>query len=85
MTPSVSLILRIIRFLGYYPYTPALSTSEKLKMWRQSLGFSQASMAEALGIDEDTWRRWEIAQGEPNLDYFGRIKSFLDSLERVIS
>jgi transcriptional regulator with XRE-family HTH domain len=65
ITPSVSPIPRIIRFLGYCPYTPALSTSENIKKWRQNLGFSQESMAEALGIDESTWRRWEAGQREP--------------------
>lgn len=52
-------------------------------MWRQSLGFSQESMAKALWIDEGTWRRWEAGQRVPNPKYLGRVKSFLDSLGGV--
>jgi transcriptional regulator with XRE-family HTH domain len=81
VAPTVRLIPQIIRFLGYCPYTPALPLAGKIRMWRQSLGYSQESMAEALQIDEGTWRRWEAAQREPNLEYMGRIKSFLDALE----
>ena len=80
--PAVRLIPGIIRFLGYYPYTPGLTASGWLKLVRQSLGYSQRRMAGALGIDEGTWRRWEAGQREPAPKYLERIQSFLDSLDK---
>jgi transcriptional regulator with XRE-family HTH domain len=83
VAPSVRLIPQIIQFLGYCPYTPGLPLSGKLKIWRQSLGFSQEKVATALGVDEGTWRRWEAGQRQPAPKYWGRINIFLDSPERV--
>jgi transcriptional regulator with XRE-family HTH domain len=79
VTPSISLIPQIIWFLGYCPYTPGLPLSGKLKIWRQSLGFSQEGIAEALRIDEGTWRRWEVGLRQPAPQYLGRLKNFLES------
>lgn len=80
VAPSVSLIPQIIRFLGYCPYIPALPISGKLRMWRQSLGYSQKKIAEALQIDEGTWRRWEADLRAPAPKYLGSIKLFLGYL-----
>jgi DNA-binding XRE family transcriptional regulator len=79
--PSVSLIPQIIRFLGYCPYTPALPISGKLRVWRQSLGYSQEGIAAVLQIDEGTWRRWEAGMRNPPPKYQQRIKLFLNTLE----
>ena len=78
--PAVRLIPRIIQFLGYCPYTPAPPTTGWLKLIRQSLGYSQGRMAEALGIGEGTWRRWEADNRLPSSKYLGRIRVYLESL-----
>jgi transcriptional regulator with XRE-family HTH domain len=80
--PAVRFIPRIIQLLGYCPYTPALPTTGWLKLIRQSLGYSQERMAEALGIDASTWRRWEAGKRQPAPRYLRCIKSFTDLLER---
>ena len=79
--PAVRFIPRIIGFLGYCPYMPELPVSEWLRLVRQSLGLSQEKLADALRIDEGTWKRWEIGQRQPAFAYLGRIKTFLDSRE----
>lgn len=79
--PAVRLIPRIHLFLGYCPYTPSRRVSEWLKLVRQGLGYSQERMARALGIDEDTWRRWEAGRRLPPSQYIERIKRFLEMLE----
>jgi transcriptional regulator with XRE-family HTH domain len=75
--PTVRFIPRIHLFLGYCPYTPGLPLSEKLKMWRQSLGFSQERMAKAVGVDETAWRRWEAGGRNP-------AEKYLEAIQRVV-
>jgi DNA-binding XRE family transcriptional regulator len=77
--PAVRLIPGIIRFLGYCPYTPGLPTPERLKLVRQSLGYSQGRMAEALGIDEGTWRHWETGRRQLSTEYMSRIIDLIAS------
>jgi transcriptional regulator with XRE-family HTH domain len=76
---AVRLIPRIIQFLGYCPYKPALPTIESLKLIRQSLGYSQKRLATAFGIDEGTLRRWEAGRRQPSPKYMGHIKAFITS------
>jgi transcriptional regulator with XRE-family HTH domain len=78
--PAVRLIPRIIQFLEYCPYTPGSPPGARLTAVRQSLGFSQEKMAQRLGADESTLRRWETGRRQPSLEYQGRINVFLDSL-----
>ncbi|OLE55388.1 MAG: hypothetical protein AUG51_02720 [Acidobacteria bacterium 13_1_20CM_3_53_8] len=75
--PAVWLIPQIVRFLGYCPYTPNLPTSEWLKLIRQSLGYSQKRMAQALSVNESTLRRWEAGRRQPSEKYAEMIRAFL--------
>jgi transcriptional regulator with XRE-family HTH domain len=74
--PAVRLIPRIIQFLGYCPYTPYLPTSDWLKLVRQSLGYSQRKMADALGVDAGTLRRWEAGKRQPAVRHSEMIRAF---------
>jgi transcriptional regulator with XRE-family HTH domain len=76
--PAVRLIPGIIRFLGYCPYTPGLPLAERLKLVRQSLGYSQRKLAVLLGVDDGTWRRWEAGSRQPSPGYLRRITGFLE-------
>jgi transcriptional regulator with XRE-family HTH domain len=78
--PAVRFIPRIHLFLGYCPFTPSLPITEWLKLVRQGLGYSQERMAELLGIDEGTWRRWEAGKRQPTVIYRMKIGAFLGSL-----
>jgi transcriptional regulator with XRE-family HTH domain len=64
--PVVRLLPRMIQFLGYSPYAPALSLPEQLKMCRRSLGLSQRKLAKALGVDESSLRNWESGRRKPS-------------------
>jgi transcriptional regulator with XRE-family HTH domain len=77
-TPAVRLIPRIIRFLGYCPYTPGLPLPCQLKIWRQSSGLSQEKAARALGVDEGTWRRWEAGSRQPSPEHFSRLTALIE-------
>lgn len=79
--PAVRFIPQIHLFLGYCPYTPGLPVSEWLKLVRQGLGYSQERLAEALGINEGTWKRWEAGERQPSGIYRARIVVFLESLD----
>jgi DNA-binding XRE family transcriptional regulator len=35
-------------------------TSDELKVWRAKLGFTQARLAEVLGVQRNTVNRWEM-------------------------
>jgi transcriptional regulator with XRE-family HTH domain len=83
--PTVRFISHIHIFLGYCPYTPGLPVSERLKITRHGLGYSQERMARALKIDEGTWRQWEAGKRQPSGIYRGRIVAFLESLNGVIA
>ena len=75
--PALQLIPRIIEFLGYCRYTADLPVVEKLRVWRQSIGFSQKRMAEALGIDEGTLRGLETGSRKPAEKYLESIRAFI--------
>ncbi len=78
--PAVRLIPRIHLFLGYCPYTLGLPLSGQLKMWRQSLGFSQERMAKEIGVNEGMLRRWEAGERSPTQKYLETIRGVVDRL-----
>ncbi|HEY9283220.1 MAG TPA: helix-turn-helix transcriptional regulator [Pyrinomonadaceae bacterium] len=55
----------VTRFLGYCPYETGLHAAGWLKLVRQSLGLSQEMIADAVGVDEGTWQRWEAGRSWP--------------------
>ena len=74
--PAVRFIPRIIRFLGYCPYTPGLTPGERLKLCRQGLGHPQEKMAQMIGVDGGTLRRLEAGRRPLAPESQGRIKAF---------
>jgi transcriptional regulator with XRE-family HTH domain len=64
--PSLRVIPRIIRFLGYLPYdTSAMALGERTITMRRCLGMSREALAERLGVDESTLRDWEHGMRRP--------------------
>jgi len=76
--PAIRCIPAILTFLGYDPFPPAQSLSERLVTTRKMLGLSQQSMALVLGVDPGTCQSWEAGQHEPT----GRS---VDLIERFLS
>jgi transcriptional regulator with XRE-family HTH domain len=57
--PAVESIPAIIGFLCYDPFPAAASLPERLAAVRRANGWTIKQAAEQLGVDEDTWGRWE--------------------------
>ena len=58
--PQIKYILNIVDFLRYIPNIfPQKTIGEKLIYYRKVFGLSQKKMAQQLGIDPGTLRRWE--------------------------
>ena len=51
--------IRVIAFLGYDPFPPSNSLSERLLHERQKRGWSIERAAHTIGVDASTWQRWE--------------------------
>ena len=54
-SPQTDLIPRVICFLGYLPYVPPRSFSERLRTCRRALGLSRRKLAEKLDMAQITY------------------------------
>lgn len=63
--PFVSAYPAIIDFLGYEPWPEPRTLAEALLAERRRRGLSLADAASLMGVDEGTWRRWEIGAWKP--------------------
>ena len=50
---------RVMAFLGYDPFPPPSTLSQRLQHERRKRGWSIERAARAIGIDASTWQRWE--------------------------
>jgi transcriptional regulator with XRE-family HTH domain len=78
--PSLSLIPKIIEFLGYNPSenTPE-SLEEKIKTFRRTHGISQKKLAILLEIDPSTIGCWERGEHLPTKRLLDKLLSFFTS------
>jgi transcriptional regulator with XRE-family HTH domain len=81
-TPAIRHIPKIIRFLGYVPFSVGDSLPERLKAYRQIHGISRKKLARILGVDEGTVSRWETGQRRPAEAYRERIEALIGSPPR---
>ena len=79
-TPALWQNPKIIRFLGYSPYTTPQSFSGRLKAHRRATGLSQKKLAKTLRVDPSTLARWERGERHPRKHYLRRIEALLASL-----
>jgi transcriptional regulator with XRE-family HTH domain len=75
--PPARHISRIIQFLGYNPFPPVRSLSEKLKLSRKLLGLTQRAMAKRMGVDATTLLLWETGKRRPSRKRLGIVEAFL--------
>jgi transcriptional regulator with XRE-family HTH domain len=80
-SPQIHYLPRIIRFLGYNPLPVYESLPDKLLTARRSLGFTQKTFAERLGVDPGTLRSWESGKRLPSKKLSRIIAGFLRSPE----
>lgn len=57
--PPVTLIPRILQFLGYNPFPEPKTLSERMLAKRREMGWTIREAAEHLGVDPSTWGEWE--------------------------
>jgi len=69
----------IVALLGYDPYPPPKSFSERLVRARNLLGLTQKAMARRLGVDPTTLARWERGESGPSRQLLTIVRAFLNS------
>ena len=77
--PSLSIIPKIIEFLGYIPFETSNSPTEKIKTYRQLIGISQKSLAKQLRMDPGTVARWEKGKGRLSKELLEGLNQFFAS------
>lgn len=76
---AVSLIPRVLAFLGYDPRDAGTSLGERIRAKRESLGLSAVAFAVKLGVSRSTIQAWEGDRlKRPIEDTRERFKEFLE-------
>jgi DNA-binding XRE family transcriptional regulator len=65
-TPEAKYVPAIINFLGYNPLPAARNWAERLVRHRITLGLTQRTSAQRIGVDQSTLARWERGEREPS-------------------
>lgn len=78
-SPSVTLIPKVIEFLGYAPFgdLSGMSDGEKIRTCRLLSGLTLEATAKRLGVCVTTLSSWENDRGIRKICYGKTIKSFL--------
>ncbi|MCL5966188.1 MAG: helix-turn-helix domain-containing protein [Deltaproteobacteria bacterium] len=83
-SPSIAFLPKIIAFLGYMPYEPRPRTiGERIRIFREVLGASQAQLADYLQVDISTLGRWEMNRRKPASKYLDRLSEFFARDEKA--
>jgi transcriptional regulator with XRE-family HTH domain len=82
--PSVRMILRIIDFLGYDPFSEPVTFGERIVAKRRSGGIARKRMAWALGVDENALQAREADQTLPTGEHQNAIEWFLTAPRNAI-
>ncbi|TXI11718.1 MAG: transcriptional regulator [Rhizobium sp.] len=72
----------IIRFLGREPWPHPATLSERLLAERRRRGLTIQEAAEAVGVDEGTYGRWERGEWEPTQRTRSALNRFLEAVLR---
>jgi DNA-binding XRE family transcriptional regulator len=64
-SPKVSLVPKLIEFIGYDPRPVPTEFPSRLKWVRQGLGLTQRALAERIGADVDSVMNWEAGKTKP--------------------
>lgn len=57
--PPIVVIPAILSFLGYDPFPKPKKLAQRLLAKRREMGWSIKQAANVVGVDPDTWRKWE--------------------------
>ncbi|MBI5241042.1 MAG: transcriptional regulator [Elusimicrobia bacterium] len=77
--PGVQYLPKIYDFLGYCPTAPIKdrTLSQKIRLWRESLGLTQKQLAREAGVDESALHHWEAGRRRPTRRPRKRLSVFL--------
>ncbi|MBI4764110.1 MAG: transcriptional regulator [Deltaproteobacteria bacterium] len=78
--PLLPHIPKVIKFLGYDPYTTNETLGERIIRVRRTLGMTQKELARKLGVDPGTLGYWERGERRPIKGLEEKINGFLASL-----
>ena len=81
--PKIQYVPKIIRFLGYVPFSMGESFPEKLKAYRMLRGMTQQELADALGVVLPTVQTWEAGIHQPMPKMRERVEKILDDVATV--
>lgn len=76
--PEGKYLAKVYSFFGQDPRPAAATIGERLKRYREGLGWSQRAMARKIGVHPATLVRWEKGQREPQGDYVARVEAMLN-------
>jgi DNA-binding XRE family transcriptional regulator len=65
--PSVRYYPAIFRFLAYDPFPAPVTLPERIASKRRELGLPTKQAAKLVGVDEETFRRWESGEWKPRM------------------
>ena len=84
-SPVISFIPKIVKFLGYIPYSKDFSDfKEKLLYFRRLSGLNQEKLAEMLGIDETTVAKWERGNHMPSRKLLNKFNELVGSFKNLL-
>ena len=75
-SPSLYQIPKVIKFLGYDPYTTNETLGGKIIQARRALGMTQEELARRLGIDPTTLGYWERGEKRPSGEMGEKLEKF---------
>ena len=74
---------KVLAFLGYYPF-PSTTIGEQLLMLRRKNGWTLKQAARQLGVDYETWGRWENGAAVPKRRHLPLLDAFLAKCKRCV-
>jgi transcriptional regulator with XRE-family HTH domain len=77
--PDLSVMPKIIEFLGYEPSTDGLALAVRLRMKRRALGMNQSEFAEHIGAATKSLHYWETGTRIPRGLHLKRIQKLLEA------
>ena len=81
-TPPVTVMPRIIGFLGYHPFAEPMNLTERLTGVRRLMGWTIKEAARELGVDVCTWGEWERKGSIPWKRYQRMVEDFLTKIRQ---
>jgi DNA-binding XRE family transcriptional regulator len=76
-TPSAVLYKRVIEFLGYYPHPTPRSLGPRLLKIRRCLGLTSRQTADLIGVDHETFLKWESGTWRPTIRTRQKVERFI--------